>query len=153
MDDYVKPEPAPQTGKDDVWLKVIKQMAKRRKQGIRNYGTPLKTHNGRRALVDAFQESLDMAVYLYQEILERRDIELEKDTMTAQFKIERRELQEQIESEKEKVRALQMILGDDREKFLSDNTTRDIICRYLIGENRRLESENEELKARLRCQL
>lgn len=34
--------------------------------GVRKYGTRLRAHNGRRALVDAYQEALDLAVYLRQ---------------------------------------------------------------------------------------
>ena len=41
------------------------------KAGIVRYGTPLQAHNGRDALVDAYQEALDLAVYLRQAIYER----------------------------------------------------------------------------------
>ena len=36
------------------------------------HGTPLQAHNGRDPLVDAYQEALDLAVYLRQAIEERR---------------------------------------------------------------------------------
>lgn len=35
------------------------------------YGTLLMTHNGRDALVDAYQETLDLVMYLAQVIMER----------------------------------------------------------------------------------
>jgi hypothetical protein len=52
---------------------VIADMQERKRLGIERYGTPLQTHNGRDALVDAYQESLDQTQYLRQEIEERRD--------------------------------------------------------------------------------
>jgi hypothetical protein len=38
--------------------------------GIAKYGTPLQADNGRRPLVDAYQEALDLAVYLRQAMAE-----------------------------------------------------------------------------------
>ena len=38
--------------------------------GIEKYGTVLQPNNGRNALVDAYQEALDLAVYLRQRIEE-----------------------------------------------------------------------------------
>jgi hypothetical protein len=40
--------------------------------GRARYGTPLQAHNGRDALVDAYQEALDLVVYLRQAIEERK---------------------------------------------------------------------------------
>ena len=54
-----------------VWSLVIDDMAARDKVGRHRYGTPLQPHNGRDALVDAYQEALDLAVYLRQAIYER----------------------------------------------------------------------------------
>jgi len=45
-------------------------MKARRKMGIEKYGTPLQPNNGRNALIDAYQEVLDLAVYLKQKIIE-----------------------------------------------------------------------------------
>ena len=39
--------------------------------GRETYGTPLQAFNGRDALLDAYHECLDMAVYLKQAIIER----------------------------------------------------------------------------------
>ena len=39
--------------------------------GIERYGMPLQAHNGRDALVDAYQEALDLCCYLRQAIEER----------------------------------------------------------------------------------
>ena len=46
-------------------------MEERRQVGIERYGTPLQPNNGRDALVDAYQEALDLACYLRQSIAER----------------------------------------------------------------------------------
>jgi hypothetical protein len=43
--------------------------------GRERYNTPLKTWNGRDPLIDAYQEILDLAVYVRQEIEERRSIQ------------------------------------------------------------------------------
>jgi hypothetical protein len=45
----------------------------RQEVGIAKYGTPLKTHNGRDALVDAYQESLDLLMYLRQWMMENQE--------------------------------------------------------------------------------
>ena len=50
---------------------VIADMAERKRVGIARYGTALQPHNGRDALVDAYQESLDLTMYLRQMIYER----------------------------------------------------------------------------------
>jgi hypothetical protein len=39
--------------------------------GRAKYGTPLQAGNGRNSLKDAYEECLDMAVYLKQSIIER----------------------------------------------------------------------------------
>jgi hypothetical protein len=50
---------------------VIADMHERDQVGRERYGTPLQAHNGRDALVDAYQEALDLVVYLRQAIEER----------------------------------------------------------------------------------
>lgn len=54
-----------------VWELVIADMKERDRIGRERYGTPLQAGNGRDALVDAYQEALDLAVYLRQAIEER----------------------------------------------------------------------------------
>ena len=66
-------EPKPSTG--DIWQLVIADMEARRLVGIERYGTPLQANNGRKALVDAYQEALDLVVYLRQELEEREQME------------------------------------------------------------------------------
>lgn len=54
-----------------IWDLVISDMKARDQVGRERYGTPLQPHNGRDALVDAYQEALDLVVYLRQAIEER----------------------------------------------------------------------------------
>ena len=53
---------------------VIADLTERSRVGTAKYGTPLYTHNGREALMDAYQEALDLLMYLRQFLLERRDM-------------------------------------------------------------------------------
>lgn len=66
-----QPPPVPASGRP-IWSLVIEDMHDRDRLGRERYGTPLQAGNGRDALVDAYQEALDLAVYLRQEIEERR---------------------------------------------------------------------------------
>lgn len=50
---------------------VIADMDARKAVGLRRYGTTLQPFNGRDALRDAYEEALDLAVYLRQAIFER----------------------------------------------------------------------------------
>lgn len=50
---------------------VQKDLEDRLRVGIETYGQPLQPFNGRDALIDAYQEVLDLAVYLRQTIYER----------------------------------------------------------------------------------
>ena len=54
-----------------VWPLVIMDMAARDQVGRARYGVPLQPHNGRDALRDAYEESLDLCAYLRQAIMER----------------------------------------------------------------------------------
>lgn len=49
---------------------VIEDLRRRLEVGIRRYGQPLQPFNGRNALRDAYEEVLDLAVYLRQAIWE-----------------------------------------------------------------------------------
>ena len=66
-------QPAPKPGKTPVWKTVIDDMEARDNLGFERYGTRLETHNGRDALLDAYEEALDLAVYLKQAILEKKE--------------------------------------------------------------------------------
>lgn len=59
------------TGGNPIWDLVIEDMRERDRVGRLRYGTPLQAGNGRDVLVDAYQEALDLTVYLRQTIEER----------------------------------------------------------------------------------
>lgn len=65
------PQPMPEKGKALVLDYVMKDLQDRAKEGKKKYGTFLETNNGRDALMDAYQEALDLVMYLRQVILER----------------------------------------------------------------------------------
>lgn len=65
-------QPDPVVGQTDVYPLVMKDIADRALFGKQTYGTYLQTNNGRDALLDAYQEALDLAFYLRQLIEERR---------------------------------------------------------------------------------
>lgn len=75
-----QPPPAPNDN-PSVHDLVIADMGQRKTLGLQRYGTLLQAHNGRDALVDAYQEALDLACYLRQAIAERDD---DPDALTAQ---------------------------------------------------------------------
>ncbi len=50
---------------------VIQDIEKRVQAGKQKYGMYLETHNGRDALWDAYQEAIDLVMYLRQTIAER----------------------------------------------------------------------------------
>lgn len=66
-------QPMPTPNKSvPIWDLVIADMKDRDEVGRERYGTPLQTNNGRDALLDAYQEALDLVIYLRQEIEERK---------------------------------------------------------------------------------
>lgn len=72
MSVLVTEQPAPKESEHPaVWSLVLADMVERDKEGRRKYGVPLQPHNGRDVLVDAYQEALDLVVYLRQAIYER----------------------------------------------------------------------------------
>jgi hypothetical protein len=69
--DAAKPEPMSKPGQEDVLSLVIEDLQRRDEVGRKKYGTTLQTFNGRDPLIDAYQEALDLAMYLRQAIEER----------------------------------------------------------------------------------
>lgn len=65
-----QPPPTPNAS-PSVWQMVLVDMAEREQVGIQRYGTPLQAFNGRDALWDAYEEALDLVVYLRKAIAER----------------------------------------------------------------------------------
>lgn len=64
-----EPEPI-SNEKPAVWDLVIGDMKERDQTGRERYGTPLQPFNGRNSAVDAYQEILDLVVYMRQMIEE-----------------------------------------------------------------------------------
>lgn len=54
-----------------IWSLVMQDMHNRDQLGLSRYGTRLQPYNGRDALRDAYEEALDLCVYLRQAIYER----------------------------------------------------------------------------------
>lgn len=66
-----QPPPRDSDG-EDCWNLVMKDMEGRRVMGIHKYGMPVRALNGRDALIDAYEEALDLCVYIRQEIEKRK---------------------------------------------------------------------------------
>jgi hypothetical protein len=71
-----KSQPAPSGDGNPVTIEVVTDLLNRRQQGIKKYGVELKTGNGRDALVDAYQEALDLVMYLKQRLLEQDALQI-----------------------------------------------------------------------------
>jgi len=65
------PQPEPSKGTVRILDLVTRDLKDRAETGRRKYGTYLEASNGRDALMDAYQEALDLCMYLRQEIEER----------------------------------------------------------------------------------
>jgi hypothetical protein len=66
-----EPAPVRNTG-PAVWLLVVQDMHARDIHGREKYRTPLQPNNGRNSLQDAYDEVLDLAVYLKKQLVETR---------------------------------------------------------------------------------
>jgi hypothetical protein len=74
MNNSNKPEPRPiKNTYPAIWDLVIEDMKNRDRAGFEKYGTRLQPFNGRNALIDAYQEALDLTVYLRQKIYEEEN--------------------------------------------------------------------------------
>ncbi len=67
-------EPPPVPGTIDIGPLVLQDIQARIDAGKEKYGTLLQTHNCRDALMDAYQEAIDLCMYLKQSMLEGNDI-------------------------------------------------------------------------------
>lgn len=66
-------QPDPQKGNQVVVDVVLADIRERAETGKRKYGTYLETNNGRDALWDAYQEAIDLVMYLRQKLLEQEE--------------------------------------------------------------------------------
>lgn len=71
----ITPEPPPVNRDDepDVADLVIEDIRAKKAAGIEKYGVPLRARNGRRAIVDLYQELIDAAHYVRQLIQEEEE--------------------------------------------------------------------------------
>lgn len=68
-----KPQPPPRKGRARAtWSLVIADMKQRDHFGMKKYARRHQHDNGRDHLVDAYQEALDLAMYLRAEIEKRK---------------------------------------------------------------------------------
>lgn len=68
--DPERDQPLPLPGKVDIQLYLMKALVARRDHGIRKYGRPLESNNGRVALLDLWEELVDALLYLTQQLTE-----------------------------------------------------------------------------------
>lgn len=54
-----------------IFDRVIADMKERDKLGEESYGGPMMPHDGRDSLKDAYEEAIDMCLYLKKAIVER----------------------------------------------------------------------------------
>lgn len=71
----IKDQPAPDGGWGNVQALVRGDLEEREQVGTQRYGRPLQLFNGRNAMVDAYQEVLDLACYLRQHLAEQETLE------------------------------------------------------------------------------
>jgi len=69
----IQPKPTRAADSQPVTCDLIELILQRRRLGQQKYGTELHTHNGRNALQDALEESLDLNQYLFQHAAELAD--------------------------------------------------------------------------------
>jgi len=62
------PQPPPIKGERKVLDLVIDDFRRKAEMGKHKYGTYLETNNGRNPLIDAYQEAIDLCMYLRQAI-------------------------------------------------------------------------------------
>lgn len=65
------PQPDPKPGSAEIWPLVLADIKARVDAGRVKYGTTLRAGNGRDPLLDAYQEAIDLVMYLRQELAER----------------------------------------------------------------------------------
>ena len=70
MSDAVDKQDLPHRGVREISPLLLKDMEEKASRGAKKYGLPLESHNGRDAVKDAYQEVLDLAMYLRQTVEE-----------------------------------------------------------------------------------
>jgi hypothetical protein len=81
--DQVAPTPNENRPIQDM---VVEDILERKEHGIRKYGTPVQADNGRDMMLDAYEEILDLAVYLRGAIEEGTDFDIRSES-TREYRI------------------------------------------------------------------
>lgn len=74
-------QPAPMPGRESVTDWLIERLKERREHGRATYGRELETFNGRDVGRDAWEEALDLLVYLSQQRMEQAERHRRYDVM------------------------------------------------------------------------
>lgn len=77
--DHDSTQPKPLPGGESVTDAVVQDLLIRREYGAKKYGQELRSFDGRDHLLDAYQEGLDMVMYLKQQLMERHGSPNRKD--------------------------------------------------------------------------
>jgi flavin-dependent thymidylate synthase len=73
LDSIATSQQQPPTGNgQDITDLVLDDLKLRREAGVKKYGMSLRAFNGRDAVLDAYQEALDLSLYLRQKLTENR---------------------------------------------------------------------------------
>lgn len=122
------------TGRD-IYPLVVADIEARAQVGEKKYGERLKAFNGRNAMTDAYQEALDLAVYLRQHIEETAALRAENEGL-------KRELDAAVSHHSRYVKTIDRALGEPR---FDD-------CEIMVAHVRAidaLKAEVERLKERI----
>lgn len=66
-------QPDPIKNENPAIVDLVVQDLKDRKQlGLKRYGVALQAHNGRNAILDAYEEAMDLVIYLKQALEEQK---------------------------------------------------------------------------------
>lgn len=107
--------PPPQANdRPPVWEAVIKDMQARDYVGRERYGVPLQAFNGRDALLDAYEEALDLAVYLKQAIQEREANITQMDDLKASVQRLRDQAEDQAQDARDLISIVEQELFQSR---------------------------------------
>ena len=80
MSKITRPQSETDNRGESVVNLVIKDLEDRRQFGIEKYGDELRVYNSKRdSLVDAYQEALDLCIYLRQSIAQASEVVVKKE--------------------------------------------------------------------------
>jgi hypothetical protein len=80
-------QPLPEQGKQNVVDDLITHLRARIELGVKRYGRPLETFNGRDAHQDELEEFVDGWIYRWQSRMERAALQEELEKLRAQVKV------------------------------------------------------------------